>query len=256
MIQSTTYIHPDAKIAKNVTIGPFTIIENNVNIGEGTWIGPHVTICSGARIGHHCNIFPGAVIAALPQDLKFKGEDSLAIIGDYTTIREYVTISRGTAAGPITQIGSHVLLMAYVHVAHDCTIGNHAILANAVQLAGHVEIGNYVNVGGTAALRQFVKVGDYALISGGSLVRKDVPPFIKVGREPIKYCGLNTVGLSRIGFNSQQIAGIKAMYRYVFQTDLPLQKALECITSELPPCKEKDIFLDFMSRTSLGIIKR
>jgi len=249
------YIHPQAKLAKGVQVGPFTTIEDNVVIGEGTKIGPNVTILSGARIGKHCQIFSGAVVAAIPQDLKFQGEDTLAIIGDHTIIREYVTISRGTVAGPNTHIGSHVLLMAYVHVAHDCIIGDHCILANAVQIAGHVELENHVKIGGIAALKQFVKVGAYAMIGGGTLVRKDVPPFIKVARDPLKYCGLNFIGLQRHGFTIQQVGNIQLLYSYIFQKGLPLAEALQKIEENFAKSWEKYKISNFIQNSSLGILK-
>ena len=255
MIQPLNYIHPQAQLGENVSVGPFSTILENVVIGEGTSIGPHVTIFPGARIGKYCQIFPGAVISAIPQDLKFEGEDSTVEIGNHTTIREYVTISRGTQAGPVTRIGNHVLLMAYVHVAHDCIVGDYSVLANAVQLAGHVEIEAHVKIGGVAALRQFVKVGTHAMISGGSLVRKDVPPFVKVAREPIKYCGLNIVGLNRYGFSKQQIETIHLIYTYVFQRGLPLPEALKKIEEEIASCDEKDVVLRFIRNSELGIIK-
>eukprot|EP01132_Coremiostelium_polycephalum_P002975 gene2975-3713_t len=241
--------------AQIVKQSPFTYIAENVTIGEGTWIGPHVTIFPGARIGKHCQIFPGAVIAAVPQDLKFKGEESTVEIGDHTVIRECVTINRGTAAGPHTIIGNHVLLMAYVHVAHDCNISDHVIVANAVQLAGHVTLAPYVRIGGTAALRQFVKVGAYAMIGGGTLVKKDIPPFVKVAREPLSYCGINVVGLKRLGFTPQQLEIIQTIYRYIFQQALPLTEALAKIEEEIPPCWEKETVLQFIQTASLGIVK-
>lgn len=248
-------IHPDAQIAKDVEIGPFTTIAADVTIGSGTKIGPHVSIMSGARIGAHCQIFPGAVIAAVPQDLKFRGETTTAIIGDYTTIREYVTISKGTAAHGVTQIGKNALLMAYVHVGHDCVIGDNVILANGVQLSGHVALGDYVTIGGTAALRQFVKVGSYAMIGGGSLVRKDVPPFIKAAREPVKYCGLNVIGLKRHGFTTQQLATLKWIYGFIFQHKVPLQAALSQIMHIVPMGPEKEAVLQFIQAATLGIIR-
>ena len=183
MIQSLAYIHPEAKIANNVVIEPFVTIYKNVVIGEGTWIGSNVTIMEGARIGKNCKIFPGAVISANPQDLKYKGEDTTCTIGDNTTIRECVTLNRGTALDKNeTRIGNNCLLMAYVHVAHDCVVGNNVILANSVQLAGHITIDDHVYIAGTVAVNQFVSIGAHAMISGGSLVRKDVPPYVKAGR--------------------------------------------------------------------------
>jgi len=198
MNQPLSYIHPEAKIAQNVVIEPFTTIYKNVEIGEGTWIGPNVTIMEGARIGKNCKIFPSAVISSIPQDLKFEGEDTLTIIGDNTVIRECVTISRGTKDKFKTVVGNNCLLMAYVHIAHDCVVGNNCIIANAVQVAGHVHIDDYAIISGTSAIHQFCRIGSHVMISGGSLVRKDVPPFTKAGREPLSYCGINSIGLRRM----------------------------------------------------------
>ena len=190
MNQPLAYIHPGAKIATNVVVEPFTTIHNDVIIGSGTWIGSNVTIMEGARIGKNCRVFPGAVISAIPQDLKFDGEDSLAIIGDNTTIRECVTVNRGTKALGKTQIGDNCLIMATSHVAHDCIIGNNCILANGSIVAGHVTIGNFAILSGLVAVHQFIHIGEHAMVSGGSLVRKDVPPFTKAGKEPISYIEL------------------------------------------------------------------
>ncbi|NJM94152.1 MAG: acyl-ACP--UDP-N-acetylglucosamine O-acyltransferase, partial [Cytophagales bacterium] len=185
MNQPLAYIHPEAKIAKNVVIEPFTTIDKNVVIEEGTWIGPNVSIMEGARIGKNVRIFPGAVISAVPQDLKFEGEETTAEIGDHTVIRECVTVNRGTKDKYKTVVGAHCLLMAYVHVAHDCLLEHHVILANAVQMAGHVFVGEHAFIGGTTAVHQFTKVGPHAMIAGGSLVRSDVPPYTLAGREPL-----------------------------------------------------------------------
>ena len=188
-MQALNWIHPEAKIGKDVKIDPFTVIHEDVEIGEGTWIGSNVTIFPGARIGKHVRIFPGAVISAVPQDLKFAGEKTTAEIGDHTTIREYVTINRGTTAAGKTVVGAHNLLMAYVHIAHDCFVGDHCILANGVTLAGHIEIHDYAIIGGLSAIHQFVQIGSHVMISGGSLVRKDVPPFVKAAHEPSRMSG-------------------------------------------------------------------
>lgn len=243
------------QLGPKIQVGPFTVIEADVVIGEGTWIGPHVTILAGARIGRYCQLFPGAVIAAIPHDLKFQGEVTTATIGDYTIIREYATISRGTAAGGNTRIGEHVLLMAYVHVAHDCTIGNHCIIANTVQMAGHVQIANHATIGGAVAIRQFVQIGAYAMVSGGSLVRKDVTPYIKVSREPLKYCGLNKVGLMRHGFTTKQLDRLQRIYSYIFQQGLPLENALACLRRDIPPCLEREAVLAFIQHANQGIVK-
>jgi UDP-N-acetylglucosamine acyltransferase len=201
MIQPLAYIHPQARIADNVVIDPFVTIHKDVEIGEGTWIGSNsVTIMDGARIGKNCRIFPGAVISAIPQDLKYKGENTHVVIGDNTTIRECVTINRGTAIGLKPTIGSNCLIMAYCHVAHDCLVGNNCIFSNNTTLAGHITVGDNVVLAGMVAIHQFVKVGSHAFVTGGSLVRKDVPPYVKAGREPLSYVGINSVGLRRRGF--------------------------------------------------------
>jgi UDP-N-acetylglucosamine acyltransferase len=255
MTQPLAYIHPEAKIAHNVVVEPFTTIYKNVEIGEGTWIGPNVTIMEGARIGKNCKIFPGAVIAAVPQDLKFAGEETVAIIGDNTVIRECVTINRGTTDKNKTEVGSDCLIMAYVHVAHDCLVGNHCIIANTVQIAGHVEIGDYAIIGGSSAVRQFVKIGSHVLISGGSLVRKDVPPFIKVAREPLSYAGINSIGLRRRGVSNEKINEIQQIYRIMFLSGLNNSAALEKIELQLPPTPERDEIADFIRQSGRGIVK-
>ena len=191
MKQPLAYVHPQAKIADNVVIEPFVTIDKNVIIGEGTQIGSNATILEGARIGKNCKIFPGSVISAVPQDLKFDGEDSTVEIGDNTTVREFVTINRGTKTRGKTTIGENCLLMAYVHVAHDSEIKNNVILVNSVQIAGEVTIDDYAIIGGLTALHQFVHIGSHVMISGGCLVRKDVPPFIKGAREPLSFVGIN-----------------------------------------------------------------
>jgi UDP-N-acetylglucosamine acyltransferase len=255
MKQQLNYIDPRAELGKAVEVGPFSVIEEDVVIGDGTWIGPHVTIMAGTRIGRYCQIFPGAVVGTIPQDLKFKGEPTLVNIGDYTTIREYVTISRSTKPDCPTIIGNHVLLMAYVHVGHDCAIGDYCILSNTVQLAGYVHIDSYANLGGKVAVKQFVRIGSYTMIAGGSLVRKDVPPYIKVAREPLKYCGLNLVGLRRHGFTLAQMQLLKQSYHYIFQQGLPLTEALNRINQNIPPSSEKETIINFIQQSERGIVK-
>lgn len=255
MTQPLAYIHPEAKIAHNVVVEPFSTIYKNVEIGEGTWIGPNVTIMEGARIGRNCKIFPGAVIAAVPQDLKFNGEETVAIIGDNTVIRECVTVNRGTSDRQKTEVGNDCLIMAYVHVAHDCVIGNNCVIANAVQIAGHVEIGDYAIIGGSSAVRQFVKIGSHVMVSGGSLVRKDIPPFIKVAREPLSYAGVNSIGLRRRGFNNEKINEIQLIYRIMFMSGMNNTAALEKIELEQPSTNERDEILDFIRLSGRGIVK-
>jgi len=255
MNQPLANIHPEAQIAHNVIVEPFSTIQRNVVIGEGTWIGPNVTIMDGARIGKNCKIFPGAVISGVPQDLKFRGEDTTAEIGDNTVIRECVTISRGTVDKHKTVVGSDCLLMAYVHVAHDCVIKDHVILANCVQLAGHVSIDDWAIVGGTTAVHQFVRIGAHVMIAGGSLIRKDVPPFVTAAREPLGYAGINSIGLRRRGFTNETINEIQEVYRYIYQKGKNHMKALEIIRKEMPQSKERDQIIDFVASSERGIMK-
>ena len=217
MIHQLTAVDPRAKIGKNVTVEPFTTIASDVVIGAGTWIGSNVTIMDGARIGKNCKIFPGTVISAIPQDLKFDGEDTQTIIGDNTTLRECVTINRGTKALGYTKVGNDCLIMATSHVAHDCVLGNNVIIANGCGIAGHVEIGDFVVMGGLSAVQQFGKIGKHVMISGGSLIRKAIPPYVKVAREPISYAGINSVGLRRRGFTNDQIFEIQRRQNFFWE---------------------------------------
>jgi len=255
MNQPLAYIHPQAKIARNVVIEPFATIHKNVEIDEGTWIGSHVTIMEGARIGKNCKIYPGAVISSTPQDLKFGGEETTAIIGDNTVVREFVTVSRGTVDKYKTEVGKNCLLMAYVHVAHDCVIGNNCILANGVQLAGHVVIDDYVVIGGSSAVHQFVKIGPHVMVSGGSLVRKDVPPYTKAAREPLSYCGINSIGLRRRGFSNEKINEIQEVYRHIFLRGINNSKALDMVELEMPSSRERDLIINFIRNSDRGIMK-
>jgi len=255
MISPLASIHPDAKIGEHVQIDPFTVIHKNVVIGDHTWISSNVTIMEGARIGKHCRIFPGAVISAIPQDLKFSGEDTTVEIGDHTTIREFVTINRGTTALGKTVVGSHNLLMAYVHIAHDCVVGDHCILANGVTLAGHIVIDDYAIIGGLSAVHQFVHVGSHVMISGGSLIRKDVPPYTKAAREPLSYIGVNSVGLRRRGFSNEQIHEIQEIYRIIFQKGFNHTRALEVIDKEIASSPEKNYITTFIRSSQRGIMK-
>ncbi|WP_200976116.1 acyl-ACP--UDP-N-acetylglucosamine O-acyltransferase [Echinicola sp. 20G] len=255
MISKLSQIHENTKIGENVTIDPFTVVHEDVEIGEGTWIGSNVTIFPGTKIGKNCKIFPGAVIAGIPQDLKFQGEESTVEIGDNTTIRECVTISRGTIDKRVTKIGSNCLLMAYVHIAHDCAVGDNVIIANTVQVAGHVSIDDWAIVGGSSAIHQFVKIGMHAMISGGSLVRKDVPPFTKAAREPLSYAGVNSLGLRRRGFTSESISHIQEVYRYLFLNSLNNSRALEEIEINLPATKERDEIVNFIRSSERGVMK-
>ena len=255
MNQPLAYVHPGAKIAKNVVIEPFTTIHNNVEIGEGTWIGSNVTIMEGARIGRNCSIFPGAVISAVPQDKKFNDEDTLTIIGDHTTIRECVTINRGTSDRLKTQVGYHCWIMAYCHIAHDCVVGNHCIFSNNTTLAGHTVVGDYVVLAGMVAIQQFVRVGNHAFVTGGSLVRKDVPPFVKAAREPLSYVGINSIGLRRRGFTTEAIREIQDIFRILYQKGYNNTEALDIIEAEKEATPERDEILQFIRRSQRGIMR-
>jgi UDP-N-acetylglucosamine acyltransferase len=255
MIQPLAFVHSDAKIAKNVVIEPFSSIYKDVEIGEGTWIGSNVIIMEGARIGKNCKIFPGAVISAEPQDLKYKGEKSLTIIGDNTVLRECVTVSRGTSDKMKTVIGENCLIMAYSHIAHDCEVGNNCIFSNNTTLAGHIIVGDYVVMAGMTAVHQFCSIGNHAFVTGGSLVRKDIPPFVKVARDPLSYVGINSVGLRRRGFSSDKIAEIQNIYRVIFQNKLNITQALSVVEAEFEATPERDEIIQFIQSSMRGVMR-
>ncbi len=255
MNQPLSFIHPQAKIANNVVVEPFVTISKNVEIGQGTWIGSNVCIMEGSRIGENCRIFPGSVIGAIPQDLKFDGENSEAVIGNNTTIRECVTINRGTNYSGKTEIGQNCLIMAYSHIAHDCKISNNAIIVNSVQLGGHIEVGEWAIIGGLSAVHQYVKIGKHSMISGGALVRKDVPPYTKAAREPLSFVGINSVGLRRRGFEIEKIIEIQNIYRTIFQSKLNNTQAIDKLEAEFPVSKERDEIIDFIRDSGRGIMK-
>ena len=247
-------LHPNAKIGKDVTISNFSTIYDDVEIGDGTWIGPNVTIFPGARIGKNCKIFPGAVIAAVPQDLKFAGEYTTAEIGDNNVIRECCTINRGTAASGKTVVGSNNLLMAYVHVAHDCVVGDNCVLANNATLAGHITLGDYVILGGKTACLQFIHIGSHVITQGGSLIDKDIPPFVKAARYPIQYCGVNSLGLQRRGFSSESINRISDIYRYIFVKGLTVTDAVEQVKELYGHTDEGKQILAFIGNADTGLL--
>jgi len=250
-----TYIHADAEIGENVTIEPFACIHSGVKIGDNSWIGSGAVIYDDVSIGSNSKIFPGAIVGAIPQDLKYNGEKTFVEIGDNVTIRECCTINKGTKAYGKTVVESNSLLMAYVHVAHDCHIGSHCIIANAVNLAGHVVIGNHVGIGGMSAVQQFVAIGDHAYISGGSLVRKNVPPYVKAGREPLSYIGVNRIGLERRGFSTDAINRIQDIYRMLFVKGWSISKALAAIKEECPESKERDQIMGFINTSENGLMR-
>jgi len=255
MIHSLANVHPEARVAATATVEAFAYISKDVEVGEGSWIGPHSTIFDGARIGKNCKIFPGAVIAAIPQDLKFKGEITYAEIGDGTVIRECATVNRGTKAVGKTSIGKNCLLMAYSHVAHDCTLGNNVILVNAVGLAGEIEIGDWAILSGNTMVHQFVRIGAHVMIQGGSKIGKDVPPFVMAGRDPIRFEGINLVGLRRRGFSEELIEEIHEIYRCIYQRGFNTTQALDHITNNLKGNGERDLIVDFIRNSRRGIIK-
>jgi UDP-N-acetylglucosamine acyltransferase len=255
MNQPLAYVHPQAKLANTVAIEPFVNIEKNVEIGEGTWIGSNVTIMEGARIGKNCRIFPGAVISAIPQDLKFNGEDSVVKIGNNTTIREFATIHRGTKASYETIVGDNCLIMAYAHVAHDCIIGNNVILANAAMLGGHIIIEDWAIIGGMTAIHQFVHIGCHSFIAGTAGVGKDVPPYVKAARQPLSYVGVNSIGLRRRGFTSEKINEIQNIYRFIYLKGYNVSQAVSIIEADFPATPERDEILSFISRSTRGIMK-
>ena len=253
---SLSVVHPNATMGAGVTVGPFSLIEDDVEIGAGCEIGPNVIIYAGSRIGANVKISPGAVIGGEPQDLKFAGEYTTTHIGDNSTIREYVTVNRGTAAAGKTVVGKNCLLMAYAHVAHDCILGDNIVIANNVNLAGHVELEDYVIIEGQVGVQQFVRIGKHSFVAGGSLVRKSIPPYVRAAREPLSYIGVNRIGLQRRGFEIQQINRIHEIYRILFVKGLNMTNAMTEIEAAVPVCEERDDVIRFITATEkTGIIR-
>lgn len=255
MISPLAYIHPEAQIGQNVEIGPFVYIDKNVIIGDNNTIMPNTNILYGSRIGNNNRIFPGAVIGAIPQDLKFKGEETTAEIGDNNTIRENVTINRGTAAKGKTIVGSNNLLMEGVHVAHDAIIGNGCIIGNSTKFAGEIIIDDYSIISASVLMHQFCRVGGYGMIQGGSRFSKDIPPFIIAGRDPIAYCGINIVGLRRRGFSNELIENIHNAYRIIYNSGKNTAEALEQVKQDVPMSPEIEYIISFIENSQRGIIR-
>lgn len=248
-------VHPEAQIGENVVIEAFATVEKDVVIGDGTWIGPNAVVMDGARIGKNCKIFPGAVVAGIPQDLKFQGEYTTVEIGDNTTIRECVTINKGTAAKNKTTIGNNCLIMAYAHVAHDCILKNNVIIGNSTSLAGEVEVDNFAIVSAMSGVHQFVRIGKNSFVQGMSKVGKDVPPFVLAGRDPLSYAGLNSVGLRRKGFTNDEINTIQELYRIIYQKGLNTSDAIKQIEDTYPESEYRDEIITFIKDSKRGIIK-
>jgi UDP-N-acetylglucosamine acyltransferase len=255
MISNLAYVHPKAKLAATVTVEPFAYIDENVEIGEGTWVGPNSTILYGARIGKNCRIFPCSVVSAIPQDLKFRGEETTAEIGDSTTIREGATINRGTASAGKTVIGKNCLIMTYAHVGHDCQLGNNCILGNGTGLAGEVKVDDWAILSAGTLVHQFSRIGGHVMIGGGSKVRTDVPPFIKADRDPLSFLGINTVGLTRRGFENNRINEIHNIYRVIYQNGMNISQALDHIEQEFAATPDRDYILYFIRKSERGIIR-
>ncbi|MBQ9296644.1 MAG: acyl-ACP--UDP-N-acetylglucosamine O-acyltransferase [Paludibacteraceae bacterium] len=255
MISPLASIDPNAKIGANVQIGPFVTIEGDVEIGDNCIIDASATICRFTKLGKNCHVFPSAVIGAVPQDLKFHGEQTWAIIGDNNVLREFVTVHRGTASKGQTLIGNNNLIMAYCHVAHDCILHNNIIMSNATQLAGEVEVDDFAIIGGGTLVHQFSRIGGHCMVQGGSRINKDVPPYAIVAREPIAFCGINSVGLNRRGFTPDQIHTIQEVYRIIYNSGLNTTQALENIENNLPDTPERNAIVDFVRRSAKGIVR-
>ncbi len=255
MISPLASVHPNTKIADDVEIGPFVFIDEDVEIGEGTVIDANATVCAHTRIGKHCHVFPSAVVGAIPQDLKFKGELTYTFIGDHTVLRECSTVHRGTASKGKTVVGQHCLIMAYSHVAHDVVVGNYVIMSNATQLAGEVVVDDWAILGGGTLVHQFSHIGQHAMIQGGSHINKDIPPYIIAARDPIQFCGINTVGLGRRGFTKEQVERIQQVYRYIYMSHLNISQAIEKVQQDIPQSEERDLILQFIQSSERGVVK-
>lgn len=256
MISPLAYIHPEAKIGQNCEIGPFCFIDANVVIGDNNVFMNSVTVLSGSRIGNGNRIFPGAVIGAIPQDLKFRGEETTAEVGDNNIIRENVTVNRGTAAKGRTVVGSNNLLMEGMHVAHDVFLGNGCIIGNGTKFAGEVIIDDFAIVSAHVLVHQFCRIGSYVMVSGGTKCSQDVPPFSMIARDPAAYCGLNLVGLKRRGFSTEIINNLHSAYNILFNTSALFAERIEQIRANVPPSKEIDYLIEFLTTSKRGFIGR
>jgi UDP-N-acetylglucosamine acyltransferase len=254
-IHPTAIVDKGASIGADVTVGPYVVIEGDVEIGDGCEIKPHVVVGSGTRMGKRCRVFPGACVGLIPQDLKFGGEKTYLHIGDGTTIRECVTLNRGTKASGETRIGSGCLLMAYCHVAHDCVLGDNVVIANNLGMCGHVIVGSNVNIGGGVIIHQFCRIGDHSFIGFMSRISQDVAPFALVGPEPTRVVGVNKVGLERRGFSDERRQDIKRMYRMLFREDLTTQDALARIGESFGGNPDAELLVSFVKSSERGLLR-
>ena len=255
MISPLASIHPEAKIGANVEIGPFVFIDRDVEIGDGCIIDASATICQYTKLGKNCHVFPSAVIGAIPQDLKFVGEETTAEIGDNNLIRENVTVNRGTAAKGKTVVGSNNLLMEGSHIAHDVIVGNNCIIGNSTKMGGEVEVDDFAIISANVLIHQFCRVGGFVMVQGGSRTSKDIPPFIIAGREPIEYSGINIIGLRRKGFSNELIENIHNTYRLIYQSGKNVSEALKQVKEEIPMSKEIEYIISFIESSKRGIIR-
>lgn len=255
MISSLAYIDPEAQIGKDVIVEPFAFIQGDVVIGDGTWIGPHAVIYDGARIGNNCRIFNGATISSVPQDLKFSGEETTLEIGDNTTVREFATLNRGTRAKGKTVIGNNCLIMAYSHVAHDCVIGNNVVLVVQTMLGGEVIVDDWAIIAGGSGAHQFVHIGTHSITGGGSLIVMDIPPYVKAGRNPLSFMGINSVGLERRGFSKEKIHEIHEIYRAIYNMGKNRTQAFQYIEENFAPTFERDHIIEFFRNSGRGVIR-
>lgn len=256
MISSKAEVHPKAIIHPSVQVRSFATIENDVVIGKGTCIGANAVIMSGSRIGENCHIFPGAIVGSHPQDLKYKGEPTQLYIGNNTIIREFATVNKGTLSKGRTIIGDNVLIMAYSHIGHDCEIGDYSVIGNATHIAGEVIVDPYATISAAVLIHQFTHIGKLSMIQGGSKVNKDIPPFIKVGREPLTFLGINSIGLVRRGFITEEIEEIKSIYRIVYDSTMNTSQSLEKVKKDFKPSNIQNVISSFIKNSQRGIIKK
>ncbi len=255
-IHSTAIVSSKAELGNNVTVAPYAIIEDDVIIGDDCQIGPHAIIYNGARLGKNVRISQGASVANLPQDLRFKDEKTFFVIGDNCVIREFVTLHRASVDGSESRIGKNCFIMAYAHVAHDCRLGDNVILANSVQIGGHAVLEDYVIIGGSTPIHQFTRVGQHSMIGGGFRITVDVPPYVLAANEPLRYCGLNIVGLKRRGFTEAQIADIKKTYDILYNSGLNFSQSKERINNEMNQSAHAMIILEFLENTKRTLLRR